>query len=285
MQTRCLHSVVTGSADVAEENPKPAAVFSAIHHVMEDLSKSGVGKLQRNTQQNFQYRGVDDVMDALAPSLARHGLIIVPHVAERVTVERTSRAGGTLFHTLLKIDYDFIAVKDGSTQVVGPIYGEAMDSGDKSTNKAMATAYKYACVQAFCIPITGDDPDADTHDVVGAQETPKDDSPRPAEVKPSAKTPSPARPRPEIPVSHDGKPRVMRPTGLFGYGKKYAETPWSVMLKRDLEWFRGADRTPDQIRSSIDAELAWRDYETSQLDAAKERDRAQAEQPFDDQIP
>jgi hypothetical protein len=44
--------------------------------------------------------------------------------------------------------------------------GEAMDSGDKSSNKAMSAAYKYAAFQAFCIPTEGDnDADATTHDV------------------------------------------------------------------------------------------------------------------------
>lgn len=41
-----------------------------------------------------------------------------------------------------------------------------MDSGDKATNKAMSAAYKYAAMQAFCIPTEGDnDADATTHEV------------------------------------------------------------------------------------------------------------------------
>jgi hypothetical protein len=37
-----------------------------------------------------------------------------------------------------------------------------MDSADKATNKAMSAAYKYACLQTFCIPTEGDN-DADSH--------------------------------------------------------------------------------------------------------------------------
>jgi hypothetical protein len=45
-------------------------------------------------------------------------------------------------------------------------YGEAMDSGDKSTNKAMSAAYKYAAFQSFCIPTEGDnDSENQTHEV------------------------------------------------------------------------------------------------------------------------
>ena len=41
-----------------------------------------------------------------------------------------------------------------------------MDSADKSTNKAMSAAYKYAAFQTFCIPVEGTpDADADTPEV------------------------------------------------------------------------------------------------------------------------
>jgi len=51
--------------------------------------------------------------------------------------------------------------------------GEAMDSGDKSSNKAMSAAYKYACFQAFCIPTEGDnDADNTTHDIAPRIGTP-----------------------------------------------------------------------------------------------------------------
>ena len=141
------------------------SVYKAMAAVMADLAKVGIGKDQQNKQQGFRYRGVDDVMNTLAPILAKHGLLIVPRVLDRQATERESRSGGALFHTVLKIEFDFIAAEDGSKHVVGPIIGEAMDSGDKAANKAMSIAYKYACFQAFCIPTEGMDPDAETHEV------------------------------------------------------------------------------------------------------------------------
>jgi hypothetical protein len=46
-------------------------------------------------------------------------------------------------------------------------FGEAMDSGDKATNKAMSAAYKYVTFQTFCIPTEGDnDADLTTHETV-----------------------------------------------------------------------------------------------------------------------
>jgi hypothetical protein len=265
--------------------PQTKAVYTAIKHVMEDMAKAGVGKSKYNEQQKFSYRGVDDVMDALAPSLAKHGLLIVPHVNDRITTERESRSGSTLFHTLLKIDYDFICVNDGSIQHVGPIFGEAMDSGDKATNKAMATAYKYACIQTFCIPISGDDPDGQTHEVAANNAQAPSRRTRREEPKEPSRSVQATSPAPARQPSADGKPDVLRPSGIFGYGKKCYDIPWNVMSVRDLEWFLGADRTPQNTREKIIAELAWREYEAAGLQRVEDAERAKREAPLDDEIP
>jgi hypothetical protein len=140
-------------------------VYQAILAVMSDLAKIGIGKDKTNQQQNFKYRGVDDVMNALAPLLAKHHLLILPRVMKRELAERVSNNGKPLFYTTLEIEYDFISAEDFSKHVVGPLVGEAMDSGDKSANKAMAIAYKYACFQGFCIPTEATaDPDAEIHE-------------------------------------------------------------------------------------------------------------------------
>lgn len=140
------------------------SVYKIMAAVMADISKVGIGKDQVNQQQRFKYRGVDDVMNALAPLLAKHGLLIIPRVQERTVTERESKSGGTLFHTVLRVDFDFVAASDGSKHTA-TVIGEAMDSGDKAANKAMSIAYKYAAFQAFCIPLEGTDPDAESHEV------------------------------------------------------------------------------------------------------------------------
>jgi hypothetical protein len=266
---------------MSEPCANPPQVLSAINAVMLDIAKVGVGKNKTNQQQNFAYRAVDDVMDALAPVLGRHGLIITPHVLERDAQLRETRNGGTMMHVTLKIEYDFESKADGSLKKVGPIYGEAMDAGDKATNKAMAVAYKYATTQEFCIPLSGDDPDAQSHELAGTspdraqRSEPRHESPSNA----ASATRSEASPQ-SVP-----KPTAWRPTGNFGYGKKFFEVPWSVMTTRDLEWFLDAERTPSATKDKIIAELQWREYEASQLDAADAAHRADLKKPFDDQVP
>ena len=138
-------------------------VYQAINAVQAELSQTGIGKNQQNIQQRYSFRGIDDVLNAMAPLLARHNLVVMPHVLEREVIEKQTQRGGTLFYVTLKVQYDFVSSLDGSRHAI-TVYGEAMDSGDKATNKAMSAAYKYASIQVFCIPTEGDnDADRTTH--------------------------------------------------------------------------------------------------------------------------
>lgn len=158
-------------------------VYGAIAAVMKDLAAIGIAKDQKNSQQGYNFRGIDAAYNALAPILSRHGLVILPRVTEREVTERQTKNGGALFYTTVKMEFDLVSIEDGSKHTVGPMVGEAMDSGDKSSNKAMSAAYKYMAFQTFCIPTQGDnDADATTHVVAAREESHRDVSPERAKV-------------------------------------------------------------------------------------------------------
>lgn len=141
-------------------------VYQAISKVMHQLAKEGIAKSSKNQQQGYSFRGIDHVYNALAPILSANGLVILPRVLSRDVTERTTAKGGVLFYVTVSVEFDLVCAEDGSKHTIATI-GEAMDSADKATNKAMSAAYKYACIQAFCIPTEGDnDADATTHDVL-----------------------------------------------------------------------------------------------------------------------
>lgn len=140
-------------------------VYKAINAVQAALAKTGISKANRNQQQGYNFRGIDDVYNALSPLLAEHGLCILPRVLARTVEQHQTAKGGTLFYVTVEAEFDFVCAEDGSKHTV-KTFGEAMDSGDKATNKAMSAAYKYAAMQAFAIPTEGDnDADAQTHEV------------------------------------------------------------------------------------------------------------------------
>jgi hypothetical protein len=143
-------------------------VYKAIATVTRALGKTGISKSRTNTapgQGGYSFRGIDDIYNALSTELATASLCIIPRVIEREVVERQSKNGGALFYVTIRAEYDIVSAIDGSSHTASA-YGEAMDSGDKATNKAMSAAYKYMAMQLFCIPTEGDnDADATTHEV------------------------------------------------------------------------------------------------------------------------
>jgi hypothetical protein len=142
------------------------SVYKSINAVQSDLSSVGITKDRKNQAQGYAFRGIDDCYNAIAPLLAKHGLCILPRVIAKDVREVTNNKGTLLFYTSVTVEYDFVSTVDGSKHTIS-MFGEAMDSGDKSTNKALSAAYKYAVMQAFSIPTEGDnDTENTTHEVV-----------------------------------------------------------------------------------------------------------------------
>lgn len=171
------------------------SVYKAIAAVQADLSKDGISKDRKNQQQGYNFRGIDDVYNALAPLLSKHGLCILPRILHRECTERQNKSGGALFNVVVEAEFDLIAADDGSKLTIRT-FGEAMDSADKATNKAMSAAYKYAAMMTFAIPTEGDnDADAVTHDVEPrtAKQSPYADNPF-DDGKPAALSKDKARP-------------------------------------------------------------------------------------------
>lgn len=136
-------------------------IYKTITDVMGKVN--AISKGRRNNAQNFQFRGIDDVMNELHPIMAECGLFVVPTVLEENRTTGKTSKGGDMFYTRLKINFAFYA-QDGS-HVDSVVIGEAMDTGDKASNKALSIGLKYALLQVFCIPTEDDkDPDASSHE-------------------------------------------------------------------------------------------------------------------------
>lgn len=125
-------------------------IYKAIIGVMEDIGAVSKEKDYRSNQGSYKYRGVDDVMNALHPAMVKHKIFMAPTILEQIREVRTSKSGTSMYVSICTIRYDFYTVDGSSISVT--IIGEGMDTGDKSTNKAMSVAFKYACFQIFCIP-------------------------------------------------------------------------------------------------------------------------------------
>lgn len=136
-------------------------IIKLLSSVMEDAG--AVRKSERNTHQNFNFRGIDAVVNAVSPALRKHGVVVLPTVNEciyeTVVVGQNKTAMG---HIRLDVTYAFYA-PDGSS-VSARVSAESMDSGDKATAKAMSVAFRTALLQVLCLPTDDTDPDASTYE-------------------------------------------------------------------------------------------------------------------------
>jgi hypothetical protein len=145
-----------------ESTLKPRNIYSSLACVMRKMG--AIGKDQRNKQQGWAFRGIDQVYNALNPLFAEYGILSVPMVLDRTQEYIETARGGRIKSVVCTVQYDFVAEDGSSISVV--TYGEAMDTGDKATSKALAIAHKYALFQLFCIPTeetAKEDPDHYTY--------------------------------------------------------------------------------------------------------------------------
>ena len=121
----------------------------------------------------YAFRGIDDLYNVLCGLTAQHGMNMYPLVIGEPKVEyqvttKNGRQGEKIealqTHVHLLLEVKFVSAVDGSYETVRTA-GEAIDHGDKATNKAMSAAMKYACIMAFQIPVHGENIDIESHNV------------------------------------------------------------------------------------------------------------------------
>ena len=138
-------------------------IYQAIPSIMAEIG--AIGKDRTNQGQGYKYRGIEDFYNVCQPLMVKYKVFSVPNVTAQHREERQSKSGGVLIYTILTIEYTFFA-EDGSC-VKATVVGEGMDSGDKSSNKAMSVAHKYALAQMFAVPtVDMVDPETDSPEPV-----------------------------------------------------------------------------------------------------------------------
>jgi len=146
--------------------PTPCStIHAALCACMADVE--AIGKNRKNLEQKYSYRGIDDIYNSLHPIFARHGVFVTCETIDIQRTERTTQKGSLLQVVYGRYRVTFHA-EDG-TSVSLETCAEAMDSGDKATNKASSAALKYALMQTLLIPTEEvKDSEADTFQLVAS---------------------------------------------------------------------------------------------------------------------
>jgi hypothetical protein len=147
---------------MVNESPDKKGIIALIPIVSKQIG--AIEKTNKNKDQNYMFRGIDDIFQTVNPIFVEHGMVCVPKVIESVREEHLSKAGKTLLYTFLTMQFTFYAPDGTSIDVI--TVGEGMDSSDKSAYKALSGAMKYAILQLFCIPTEeAKDPETENHDL------------------------------------------------------------------------------------------------------------------------
>ena len=237
-------------------------IYKQICSVMQEIN--AIGKDRRNQTQNFQYRGIDDVMNELHSVLAKCGVFVVPQVLDEARTTGKTKSGGDMFYTRLKIKFTFYA-EDGSF-IESVVIGEAMDTGDKASNKALSVGLKYALLQVFCIPTEDEkDPDAQSPE------------PQAGSMKPAPAKKAPAKFAFE-PKGGETTPAEKKELGGL-LSSKYPDGG-AVFSKAEAKKYSEMrkDYTAREVIETIRRDLNARLNPTSQMQTAGDVMRAQAQQ-------
>lgn len=134
-------------------------IFQKMTSILKETK--AITKSEKNQQQGFNFRGIDNVMNDLHELFAKNDVFILQEVQDFTVDARPTAKGGTLFYTRAKIKFRYMTTDGSFVETVN--VGEAMDSGDKGMNKAMSIALKCSLLQMFLIPTKEPkDPDRDT---------------------------------------------------------------------------------------------------------------------------
>lgn len=117
-----------------------------------------VGKTSTNTEQHYNFRGIDAVVNATSPVFAKYGIIPVPELRSANYRDVTTSRGKPSREVTVECAYHFYGPRGDFITAVVP--GESMDFGDKGSAKAMSVAFRIALLQVLCLPTTDADPDS-----------------------------------------------------------------------------------------------------------------------------
>ena len=155
----------------SKEAKKGPQIYAKMLAIKNELGY--VAKDQKNSGQGWKFRGIDQFLNAVKPLLDKHGVGMIPEVAQYAEAKFVvnEKTGKTAKNTHIVMKYTFFA-EDGST-ISSSMPAEGVDPGDKGTNKALSAALKYCLIQTFSVP-TEDMAEADKENpsVSGASKAP-----------------------------------------------------------------------------------------------------------------
>lgn len=128
-----------------------------------------VEKTGRNSQQGYMFIEQAMVVATLRPLLAKYNVVVFPETVEHSFERFTNAKGTSTVHVVVKSRYHVVNGDDPKESMVAEWSGEALDTSDKATNKAMTASEKTFLMKLFKIS-DKEDADAETIEAPSASQ-------------------------------------------------------------------------------------------------------------------
>lgn len=146
-------------------------VHVAWARVMADVQSIAKGDRRDDVGGRYNFRGVDRVVNAVGPALRRHGVLVLPTKVLSIEHREARTAKGTVMDDCTVTVQWTIVGPDGDSLPTLESAGQATDTQDKATSKAISVAQRVLFLASLQIPTQ--DPDIDRGHERGERPTPK----------------------------------------------------------------------------------------------------------------
>lgn len=151
---------------MTEQTAEVPTVTEALARVSRDVGVIAKDQQVTSGPARYNFRGIDDVLDAIHGPMAEHGVEFIP--SGFTVIDNTvgvTKSGGSQQHLLGVVHYTIVGPAGDS--IPAAVLAEAQDTSDKAASKLMSMAYKYLAFQVLSIPVRG-----------ALEESDRDSSPR-----------------------------------------------------------------------------------------------------------
>ncbi|MDE1673742.1 ERF family protein [Nocardia gipuzkoensis] len=157
---------MTEPVEAAAPVPSVYELFLALQRAVKVVEKSS-----RNTDAEFDYRSIEDVMNVVgaAQRQLEHGVLIIPNVVNLRTERYRTTQGRGMKCAEVRVEYTVYGPRGDS--FTGSAYGEAASEGDKAIAAAQSVAFRTFLTHGLTIPTKQFEPDSVSHERAGADES------------------------------------------------------------------------------------------------------------------
>lgn len=149
---------------------QPSSLIADLAAAM--LNAAAVHKSQRNTDQNYDYAGAEQILAAVRGPLLERGIVLTQRTVDVRLFEVVSTNNKKGTGVVVEVEFTFHHGPTGDTLVIPGWRGSATDYGDKAIQKAYTNAVKTFIRSQWLLPTDTENTDAPLPDAAPSEPAP-----------------------------------------------------------------------------------------------------------------